>query len=159
MNSVCLLVVTFTLATFSTVGCGGGDQSQDTKADPKSIHLTLTGDDRMRFDQDVLRVPADAKVTLTLKHEGKMALSAMGHNFVRLKKGVDVDVFALAAARAFQTDYIPANKKNQVIAYTKMLGGGESDTIVFDAPPTGTYKFICSFPGHYATMQGDFIVR
>ena len=28
-----------------------------------------------------------------------------------------------------------------------MLGGGESDTITFDAPEPGTYIFFCSFPG------------
>ena len=44
------------------------------------------------------------------------------------------------------------------LAYTKMLGGGESDTITFDAPEPGTYIFICSFPGHYQLMMGEFIV-
>ena len=33
-----------------------------------------------------------------------------------------------------------------------MLGGGES------APEPGTYIFICSFPGHYQLMMGEFIV-
>jgi len=42
--------------------------------------------------------------------------------------------------------------------YTRMLGGGESDTITFDAPEPGTYIFICSFPGHYQLMMGEFIV-
>jgi azurin len=40
-----------------------------------------------------------------------------------------------------------------------MLGGGETDTIVFEVPAPGTYKFICSFPAHYMKMQGDFVVR
>ena len=39
-----------------------------------------------------------------------------------------------------------------------MIGGGESDTITFDAPEPGTYIFICSFPGHYQLMMGEFIV-
>jgi azurin len=44
------------------------------------------------------------------------------------------------------------------LVYTRMLGGGESDTITFDAPEPGTYIFICSFPGHYQLMMGEFIV-
>ena len=40
-----------------------------------------------------------------------------------------------------------------------MIGGGQSDTIEFDAPEPGTYDFICSFPGHYSVMKGKFIVE
>ena len=40
-----------------------------------------------------------------------------------------------------------------------MLGGGEETTIEFEAPAKGEYTFICSFPGHYALMNGKFIVE
>jgi azurin len=40
-----------------------------------------------------------------------------------------------------------------------MIGGGESDTITFDAPEAGTYVFLCTFPGHYQVMRGEFIVE
>ena len=39
-----------------------------------------------------------------------------------------------------------------------MLGGGETDTITFDAPDPGTHVFMCTFPGHYQLMMGEFIV-
>ncbi|HJL18809.1 MAG TPA: plastocyanin/azurin family copper-binding protein [Sandaracinaceae bacterium LLY-WYZ-13_1] len=45
-----------------------------------------------------------------------------------------------------------------MIAHTGLVGGGESDSVTFQAPSPGTYNHICSFPGHYATMNGDFIV-
>jgi len=38
------------------------------------------------------------------------------------------------------------------------VGGGESDTIEFEAPPEGEYDYICSFPGHYQQMQGKLVV-
>lgn len=119
--------------------------------------LYLAGDDNMKFDKSELRVKAGDKVTLVLKHVGKMPAKVMGHNFVLLKKGTDVPKFATKAIAASATDYIPEG--DEVIAYTKMLGGGETDTITFDAPAKGTYDFICSFPGHYGIMKGKFIVE
>ncbi len=65
----------------------------------------------------------------------------------------------MAAASAEETDYIPSEYKDQILEHTKMLGGGESDTIEFEAPAAGTYDFLCTFPGHYALMQGKFIVE
>ena len=67
--------------------------------------------------------------------------------------------FAQEAMKAKDNDYIPSGLTGEIIAYTKMLGGGESDTIIFNAPPIGTYNFLCSFPGHYAIMNGKFIVE
>jgi len=66
--------------------------------------------------------------------------------------------FAIAAMGAVDTDYVPADSK-EVIAYTKIIGGGESVTITFDTPEKGTYDFLCTFPGHFALMQGKFIVE
>ena len=83
----------------------------------------------------------------------------MGHNVVVLLPDTDLDRFARAAARAGATDYIPPNMRDQVVAHTRMLGGGESDTIRFPAPAPGTYPFLCSFPGHYLAMRGTLIVR
>jgi azurin len=82
-----------------------------------------------------------------------MSKSMMGHNFVLLKKGVVLSKFAQQAIAAKNNDYIPENT-NDVIAHTKMLGGGESDTITFKAPAKGVYVYVCSFPGHFALMKG-----
>ena len=53
--------------------------------------------------------------------------------------------------------YIPEG--DDIIAHTKMIGGGESVEITFDAPAAGTYDYICPFPGHYGIMKGKFIVE
>mgnify|MGYP001159706896 FL=1 len=118
--------------------------------------VTLNSNDQMKFDRKIIKVNSDEKVTLTLNHNGRFPASSMGHNFVLLKKNVDVNEYALRAAGARNTEYIP-DGGNELV-YTKMLGGGESDTITFDAPEPGTYIFICSFPGHYQLMMGEFIV-
>lgn len=118
--------------------------------------VTLNSNDQMKFDRKIIKVNSNEKVTLTLNHTGRFPASSMGHNFVLLKKDVDVNEYALRAAGARDTEYIPDGDSELV--YTKMLGGGESDTITFDAPEPGTYIFICSFPGHYQLMMGEFIV-
>ena len=56
------------------------------------------------------------------------------------------------------TGYIPAGSE-AVIANTKMLGGGASDTIdvAFDGP--GEYPFVCTFPPHGVMMRGVIVVQ
>jgi|SRR5690606_26197899 len=128
-------------------------------ASDEVVELTISGTDQMQFDKKELRVKAGQKVRLTLTHSGTMAKNAMGHNWVLLKEGVDLAAFGQKAATAMDNDYIPASEEGSIIAHTKMLGGGESDTIEFTAPAKGSYEYLCSFPGHYALMRGVLIVE
>ena len=132
------------------------------EAEPKQADenvLSITGNDMMQYNKKELRAKAGKDVTLTLTHVGKMSKQVMGHNVVILKPGVDIQEFSLKAVEAGEADdWIPDGGKD-IIAHTKMLGGGESITITFPAPQPGTYDFICSFPGHSALMRGKFIVE
>ena len=132
------------------------EEATTVQSSTMSNNVILNSNDQMKFDKKIIRVNASQKVTLTLNHNGRFPASSMGHNFVLIKKDVDVNEYALRAAGARNSEYIPEGDNE--IAYTKMLGGGESDTITFDAPEPGTYVFICSFPGHYQLMMGEFIV-
>ena len=98
----------------------------------KEIKIILNSDDLMRFDKNMLLVQSGQKISLTLNHIGEMDKLIMGHNFVLLKKDVDVMAFAEKAVLAKNNEYIPEG--DEIIVYTKLLGGGESDTITFDAP-------------------------
>ena len=120
--------------------------------------IYLTGDDLMRFNTKEIKVRGGQMVKLTLEHIGIMDKNVMGHNFVLLAPGTDINQFGQKAVRASENDYIPADSK-YVIAHTRMIGGGERVTIQFEAPAPGIYDFICSFPGHYAVMKGKFIVE
>lgn len=161
MSIVRSLTAAFALAAAATlVGCGpGGSGTSASTAEADVNVVQLTGNDMMKYNQSTIAVDGGKKVRLTLRHVGQMPLATMGHNFVLLRQGVDIAEFATAAITATETGYIPADRADDVIVHTRMLGGGESDTIEFDAPAPGTYKFICTFPGHYALMQGEFIVR
>ncbi|MEP0007480.1 MAG: azurin [Balneola sp.] len=122
-----------------------------------ATEITVEANDRMQFDTKEISVKAGEKITLTLKHVGKLPKQAMGHNWVLLKEGVVVKDFAMEAMKAKDNDYLPKDSKDVIVA-TELLGGGETDTITFEAPAKGTYTFICTFPGHYGIMQGTFVV-
>ena len=127
--------------------------------DGKTATVNLTGNDQMRFNVQKVTVKAGRKVKVNLKHIGKLPITAMGHNFVLLKPGTDLAAFNAKAINAKATGYIPASEADKIIANTTLIGGGGSTSIEFDAPPKGTYTFICSYPGHYALMKGQFIVE
>lgn len=136
-----------------------GTQKTEKKQDSNSVRIGLTGNDLMQFDKKELRVKAGQEVTLTLRHIGKMDIQVMGHNFVLLKPGTEIPAFGIAANEAGpDKEYIP-NEGAEVIAHTKMIGGGQSTTVTFIAPEAGTYDYICSFPGHSGIMKGKFIVE
>jgi azurin len=121
-------------------------------------NVTITSNDGMRFDVRKINVSPGQKVRLTLTHTGKLDKRIMGHNVVFLKNGVKPSAFAVKSAAARDNDYIP-EETTEVIAHTKMIGGGETTVIEFIAPEAGTYNYICSFPGHYAMMKGKLIVE
>jgi azurin len=122
------------------------------------VEVTIEGNDRMQFNLEEIKVEAGQTVVLTLKHVGKLPKAAMGHNWVLLTQGTDIQKFGAAAAKAADNGYVPEGS-DQVITTTELIGGGQETTIEFTAPEVGTYDFICSFPGHYALMKGKFIVE
>lgn len=126
-----------------------------------SVKLELTGNDQMQYNLKALEVTEGQKVTLVFKHIGQLPVVAMGHNVVILKPGTELPAFAAKCAPAKDQGYIPQDEESKklIIAHTKMLGGGESDEITFTAPEAGAYPFLCTFPGHFAIMQGVLTVK
>ena len=146
-------------------GCGKSDSSGSasgsaaTVAEPKATPdkiIVIEANDKMKFNMESFSVGSGDTVQLTLKNVGTMPKFSMGHNVVILEKGVSGQEFAEAAMNSAANDYIPASKTGEIVAHTKLLGGGEEDTIVFVAPSAkGEYPFICSFPGHFqVSMKG-----
>lgn len=170
MKTIKYLVVSiFAITVF--VSCGGKEKKEEKsnkikistkketkKNDDNIANVVITGNDFMKFNIKEIKVKAGQKVKLTLKHIGKLDKNVMGHNVVILKKDVDLAKFAAKAAAERDNGYIPKDSQD-IIAYTKLIGGGETIVIEFSAPEAGTYEFLCSFPGHYAMMRGTFIVE
>ncbi len=125
----------------------------------ETAEFTLNAGDDMKYDVTEMKVKAGQKVKVTLHHTGKSDKTAMGHNFVLLTQDIDFLKFAEAAIAAADNEYIPKNLEADIIAHTKLIGGGETTEIEFTAPEKGTYQYLCSFPGHAAMMNGKFIVE
>lgn len=124
--------------------------------------LSISATDAMQFDKKQLSVPASCKeVTLTLTHSGQLPKSAMGHNWVLSTLG-DMQAIANAGMAAGAGNSYVKPGDTRVIAHTDIIGGGESTSITFsitDLDPKGDYRFFCSFPGHWAIMQGSFSIK
>ena len=131
-----------------------------TKAAAGGRLVELTGDDTMKFSVTAIAAKPGESIHIKLTNKGTMPKIAAAHNFVLLKKGTDMTAFTTAAVMAQATDYVPEKFKDQVLAATKLAGPGETVEVTFKAPATaGSFDFICSFPGHFATMKGTLTVK
>ncbi|MCC9073802.1 azurin [Flavobacterium sp. F-65] len=148
-------------ATPATESTEVNDTATESEGQAEAVSnvLVIEGNDQMQFNTKELRAVAGKPITLTLKHVGKIPKEAMGHNLVILQEGTDEAAFAAKAIAAKDTDYIPASEKASIVAHTKLIGGGEEDTIEFTVDKKGTYNFLCTFPGHVAMMKGVLIVE
>lgn len=122
--------------------------------------VNVDSTDQMTFTQKEIKLAGDCtQVKLTLRHTGKMAATAMGHNWV-LTKTADYQPVAMAGMRMKLSDsYLPKNDA-RVLAHTAVIGGGQSTSVTFSTAKLvkgGDYTFFCSFPGHFAMMKGRLI--
>ncbi|NJO87267.1 MAG: hypothetical protein HC821_04565 [Lewinella sp.] len=119
----------------------------------KSITLaTLAG---MKFDRTFISVKAGDRVKFTFYNNDDMP-----HNFVIVKPGKMATVGQAAAALGLQgpaLEYVP--NSSDVLYHSKLVGPGISETIYFRAPSeAGTYTYVCTFPGHWRSMNGSLRV-
>ena len=122
--------------------------------------VVISGGDQMKYDVTSMEAVAGQKVSVTLTNAGKLPKVAMAHNFVLLKAGTDINAFAGAAISHPTEGYIPPEMQDKIIAQTKLLGPGESETVTFTAPAAGVYDYICTFPGHAISgMRGILTVK
>ncbi|MFT3828161.1 MAG: plastocyanin/azurin family copper-binding protein [Opitutaceae bacterium] len=123
--------------------------------------IEIRVDDSMRYSTTLLFAGRGEKLRLVLRNVGKAPLAEMGHNWLLLRRGVDAEEFVGGAVLAKDTGYVPAERRADIFATTRMLGAGETDEIVFNAPTEpGRYVYVCTFPGHYGLgMKGVLTVQ
>jgi azurin len=129
---------------------------------PAQTHarVEITCNDEMKFNQKSFEVEVGQKVTLVFKNVGKIPIEKMAHNLVILMPGTDLLAFAAKCGDP-KAGYLPADAetKKRILAHTKRLGGGDSDTIYFIPKEAGDYPFVCTTPGHFTIMQGVMKVK
>lgn len=109
----------------------------------------------LRYDQLRFAVEPGADVVLSLRNEDEMM-----HNIVVASPGTRLEIVNAALAlgeSGLEKSYVPESEG--ILASSKVLNPGESDTIRFRAPETeGVYPYICTFPGHGLVMFGAMYV-
>jgi azurin len=153
---VCLLAAAMTAG-----GTAQAVQGAQPAAGAKARTIELVADEKMKYDKEEIAAKPGETIRIVLKAVGTMPKTIMAHNFVLLKPGADVAEFNKAAFNARPTDFLPPEKKDEIIAATGLAAGGETVEVTFKAPAkAGSYNFICSFPGHFAMgMRGKLIVK
>ena len=135
----------------STLRASGGGQRPNTSG---VVIIESVGDD-MAYDTGYIE--AVAGETITIRFVNRATTPAMTHNVVVLEHWEYVNLVGQAAITASAHDYIPPDHADKIIAHTATAGPGESVEVTFTMPPPGDYPFICTFPGHYAAMQGVLV--
>ncbi len=148
MNSLRpLLFSVFLAAAASAIVVPATAQGQD----PIEITLkTLTA--QMKFDLNDIVVSPGAKVRMTFENPDDMP-----HNVVFCNPGTDVVQLVMkmleTPEQAMKNNFLPEDPK--VWLKSRLLNPHEKQVLEFTAPTTpGNYPYVCSFPGHAATMQG-----
>lgn len=115
------------------------------------IHLaTVAG--KMLFDKQAIVVAAESDVVLLFDNPDGMA-----HNVVIIKPGSIDKVGRAADAMAktsdgYEKNFIPDIP--EVLFATPLINAGDKYRLEFKAPSQpGDYSFICTFPGHWQSMQ------
>ncbi len=136
------------LAVLVLTGCGGSGAN---------VTLTPVGNE-MRYEQTSFTVQPGETVTLTFRNTA--TTEAMSHNVVILNDDDDATVQRVGQAgmtAGEASDYVPSDPS--ILAHTALAKPGEEVSVTFTAPTTpGTYRYICTFPGHYMMMQGTMTV-
>ncbi|MBR9860306.1 hypothetical protein GYB22_06075 [bacterium] len=129
-----------------------GDQTGDYNYLVEASGNTMS---EIRYDIKELKVPAKTEITITLKNNSSDA--TMLHNFVIIEEGTANDV-GQSGLKYPDDDYVRPNDLN-VIAHSPLAKPGETVEFTFKTPESGTYDFVCTFPGHWGLMKGKFIVE
>jgi azurin len=108
---------------------------------------------QMKFSQTTITARPGQRIEITLNNTDDMP-----HNIVIFRRGTvaqyEKELFgSLNEPNAQLRGFVPDSPN--VLVASRLLNAGESTVVTFDAPSEpGEYPFVCSFPGHWATMRG-----
>ena len=131
----------------------GGESPESKTSEPTgpiNLRIGVRGD-ALEFDTSKFTAPADTEVVLTFSNGSAL----FEHNWVLVQHGTKDEVAFRGTANP-TTDWLEPNDPD-VLVHTKLLPSGETEELRFTLE-TGTYQFVCTFPGHNSTMFGDFEV-
>ena len=129
------------------------DASTDTSAlSADATHeIGSASSDEFQFTIDSLTATSGEEVTLRFTNNAV----TQQHNWVMVQDGTKDEV--ATAGLVDPVNWLNSDDPN-VVASVRLLNPGESAQVTFTAPAAGAYQFVCTYPGHNATMFGTFEV-
>lgn len=103
---------------------------------------------------DITRINAKAGTELTLRYINS---SEMPHNIILVKDESDIYPVGIGGLQAMDTDYVPMEMEDRMLAWTSLARPGETVYVTFSVPDPGSYPYICTYPGHFTMMQGRLV--
>jgi azurin len=124
--------------------------------------ITVDSTDQMSYDTKAIEIDKSCKeFTINLKHSGSLPKAVMGHNLVISKEADAQPIATDGLSVGIDKNYIK-DGDTRVIAHTKVIGAGETDSLKLDVSKldaAGKYMFFCSFPGHISMMKGTVTLK
>nr|WP_314582187.1 azurin [uncultured Pseudomonas sp.] len=118
--------------------------------------------DQMTFSTKAIEIDKSCKeFTVNLKHSGSLPKNVMGHNLV-ISKEADMQPIATDGLSAGIDKQYLKEGDARIIAHTKIIGAGETDSLKIDVSKLDSaekYGFFCSFPGHISMMKGTITLK
>lgn len=108
---------------------------------------TATGAKEYRYDTASLQAPAGARMKVKLRNNTDPQ-DEVGHNWVLVAPGQETAVVASGKVAGDDKDWLDTEDP-AIIAHTRLIEGGQTNTIRFTAPPAGSYTYLCTFPEHF----------
>jgi len=155
------------------LGCGGSESSPaDTasssdagpspSASSEEVDQTITlhpKGNQMQFRETEFTVAPGQ--TIELVFENTATSPSMQHNVLVLNSTEDAvfeRVGEAGMSAGSTNDYVPED--DAILAHTAIAPPGETVSVTFTVPEEpGEYGYLCTFPGHWATMQGTMYVK
>ena len=178
MRSRRLTISLILVLAVALTGCGGSDSSSDEASASSASTAQSESAETAEVDRTVTLHPKGNQMkyreteftvapgeTIRLVFDNTATSPSMQHNVVVLtttEEGIFREVGEAGTRAGATNDYIPQeeNLQEQILAYTPMSKPGETVEVTFTVPEeTGEYGYVCTFPGHWATMQGTMYVK
>jgi azurin len=127
-----------------------------------ALEVTIKPDTANPMMYNTKEIIAKPGQHIKLTFDNKGAIAPLPHNVVIGQAGTKEVILALSMKimtdpNGMAKGYIP--EAPEVLAHTKLVNAGASETIEFNVGAAGDYPYMCTFPGHSLMMNGTIKVQ